>query len=98
VDYVLVTGSHEHTPEVINRLYHEQQLLDSSSWERLPHSYHGSGCTLAAAIAAQLALGREPLEAVHMAQAFTWQALQQGYRPGLGQHLPKRRYVTAHED
>ena len=32
------------------------------------------------------------------AQAFTWQALQQGYRPGLGQHLPKRRYVTAQED
>jgi hydroxymethylpyrimidine/phosphomethylpyrimidine kinase len=98
VDYVLVTGSHEHTPEVINRLYHGQQLLDSSSWERLPHSYHGSGCTLAAAIAAQLALGREPVEAVQMAQAFTWQALQQGYRPGLGQHLPKRHSGAAHED
>ena len=98
VDYVLVTGSHEHTPEVINRLYHGQRLLDSSSWERLPHSYHGSGCTLAAAIAAQLALGREPVAAVHTAQAFTWQALQQGYRPGLGQHLPNRRSGAAHED
>lgn len=98
VDYVLITGSHEHTPEVINRLYHGQHLLESFSWERLPHSYHGSGCTLAAAIAAQLALGRAPLEAIHTAQALTWQALQQGYRPGLGQHLPDRRYAKTHED
>jgi len=97
-DYVLVTGSHEHTPAVINHLYHGQRLLESFSWERLPHSYHGSGCTLAAAIAAQLALGREPVEAVHTAQAFTWQALQRGYRPGLGQHLPDRRSAAAHED
>jgi hydroxymethylpyrimidine/phosphomethylpyrimidine kinase len=95
---MLVTGSHEHTPEVINRLYHGQRLLESFSWERLPHSYHGSGCTLAAAIAAQLALGREPLEAIHTAQTFTWQALQQGYRPGLGQYLPDRRYAATHED
>jgi len=90
VDYVLVTGSHEPSPEVINRLYHDQRQLDSFSWERLPHSYHGSGCTLAAAIAAQLALGQEPVAAIRTAQAFTWQALQRGYRPGLGQYLPDR--------
>jgi hydroxymethylpyrimidine/phosphomethylpyrimidine kinase len=90
VDYVLVTGSHEPSSDVINRLYHDQHQLDSFSWERLPHNYHGSGCTLAAAIAAQLALGREPVAAIRTAQAFTWQALRQGYRPGLGQHLPNR--------
>jgi hydroxymethylpyrimidine/phosphomethylpyrimidine kinase len=90
VDYVLLTGSHEASPEVINRLYHEQRQLDSFNWERLPHSYHGSGCTLAAAVAAQLALGREPVAAIRTAQAFTWQALRQGYRPGMGQHLPNR--------
>ncbi len=90
VDYVLVTGSHEHTPEVINRLYHGQDQPVSFNWERLPHSYHGSGCTLATAIAAQLALGRGSVDAIRMAQAFTWQALQQGFRPGLGQHLPNR--------
>lgn len=90
VDYVLVTGTHEHTPEVINRLYHGQEQPVSFNWERLPHSYHGSGCTLAAAIAAQLALGRELADAARRAQAFAWQALQQGYRPGLGQYLPDR--------
>ena len=94
VDYVLVTGSHEPSPEVINRLYHGQRQLDSCNWERLPHSYHGSGCTLAATIAAQLALGREPVAATRAAQEFTWQALQRGYRPGLGQYLPNRSPST----
>jgi hydroxymethylpyrimidine/phosphomethylpyrimidine kinase len=41
VDYVLVTGSHERTPSVINRLYGGQRLLETFTWERLPHSYHG---------------------------------------------------------
>jgi hydroxymethylpyrimidine/phosphomethylpyrimidine kinase len=97
VDYVLVTGSHEPSGDVINRLFHNQHQLESFSWERLPHSYHGSGCTLAAAIAAQLALGREPVAAIRAGQAFTWKALQQGYRPGLGQYLPNRTSVALNE-
>lgn len=97
-DYVLVTGSHEPSSDVINRLYHDQRLLDTFSWERLPHSYHGSGCTLASAIAAQLALGREPVAAIRAAQAFTWQALLRGYRPGLGQYLPNRGSVAPNEN
>jgi hydroxymethylpyrimidine/phosphomethylpyrimidine kinase len=91
VDYVLITGSHEPSPQVVNRLFHAQELVDTCSWERLPHSYHGSGCTLAAAIAVHLARGQDPLTAIRAAQQFTWQSLQRGYRPGLGQHLPNRR-------
>ena len=34
--------------------------MRSDSWERLPRSYHGSGCTLASAIAAMLANGLDP--------------------------------------
>lgn len=93
VDYVLVTGSHENTPQVVNRLFHAQQLLESFTWERLPHHYHGSGCTLAASIAAHMARGREPVEAIRRAQSFTWRALQAGYRPGLGQYLPDRGFA-----
>ena len=98
VDYVLVTGSHEPSAQVINRLFHDQDLVDSFSWERLPHSYHGSGCTLAAAIAAQLARKQDPVTAIRSAQAFTWHALQRGYRPGLGQYLPNRCRGAADED
>jgi len=98
VDYVLVTGGHESAPDVINRLYRGQRLLETFRWERLPNSYHGSGCTLAAAIAALLARGREPLAAIRAAQDYTWQALRHGYRPGMGQHLPNRCFrAVEHE-
>jgi len=97
-EYVLVTGTHERTPDVINTLYQGHQLLESFTWERLPHSYHGSGCTLAACIAGLVAHGLDPFQAIHEAQDFTWHALQQGYRPGMGQHLPERMFWAKQED
>jgi hydroxymethylpyrimidine/phosphomethylpyrimidine kinase len=92
VDYVLVTGTHENTRHVDNRLYHDDRLLETFSWERLPDSYHGSGCTLASSLAGLLAQGLDPFAAAHEAQDYTWNALRQGYRPGLGQHLPNRLF------
>ena len=89
-EYVLVTGTHENTPKVINTLYGENGQIRSDRWERLPGSYHGSGCTLASAIAANLANGLEIDDAVRDAQEYTWQALANGFRPGMGQHLPDR--------
>ena len=76
-EYVLVTGTHENTPHVVNALYQGHRLLESFTWDRLPHSYHGSGCTLAACIAGMIAHGLEPFHAIHEAQEFTWHALQQ---------------------
>lgn len=90
--FVLVTGTHEASPEVINRLYGSRRLLETFHWERLPHTYHGSGCTLAAACAATLAHDIDVLEAVSEAQDFTWQALAHGTRLGMGQHMPDRMY------
>jgi hydroxymethylpyrimidine/phosphomethylpyrimidine kinase len=89
-EYVLITGTHENTPQVINTLYGQQGVIRSDSWERLPGSYHGSGCTLASAIAATLANGLDIPEAVREAQEYTWQALNAGFRPGMGQHSPDR--------
>lgn len=89
--YVLLTGTHDHTPRVVNSLYgRESGLLRSDVWDRLPGSYHGSGCTLASAIAAHLASGLPVSEAVQAAQAYTWQALAAGFRAGMGQYLPDR--------
>ncbi|RKR07259.1 hydroxymethylpyrimidine/phosphomethylpyrimidine kinase [Kushneria sinocarnis] len=59
-------------------------------WPRLPGQYHGSGCTLASALAAGLAAGL-PLEpACERAQRFSWAALRHAVRPGHGQALPDR--------
>lgn len=89
-EYVLITGTHEESPQVVNTLYDEDGVVREDRWPRLPHSYHGSGCTLASAIAARLAHGAEPAEAVREAQQFTWQALAAGFRAGKGQLLPHR--------
>ena len=97
-EYVLVTGTHEHTPKVINTLYGERGLLRSDSWTRLPGIYHGSGCTLASAIASLLANGLTMEEAVKEAQEYTWQALQFGFRPGMGQHIPDRLFWARDEE
>jgi hydroxymethylpyrimidine/phosphomethylpyrimidine kinase len=89
-EYVLITGTHENTPQVVNTLYGVEGVLRSDSWERLPETYHGSGCTLAAAIAATLANGLELPEGVREAQEYTWQTLNAGFRPGMGQYIPDR--------
>ena len=91
-DFVLITGTHEPTPQVVNTLYGKAGAVRSDSWERLPGSYHGSGCTLASAIAALLANGLEPAQAVREAQEYTWNALAKAYRPGMGQFLPDRLF------
>ena len=96
-EYVLITGTHENTPDVVNTLYGNRRQLESFTWERLPGSYHGSGCTLASAIAGLLAHGLEPFTAIHEAQQYTWETLKHGYRPGKGQSLPNRLY-WARED
>jgi len=88
--HVLVTGTHEPGPRVVNTLYGSHGPLRRDEWERLPGSYHGSGCTLASAIAANLAWGRPLQNAVRAAQEYTWRSLSAGFRPGMGQFLPNR--------
>lgn len=96
-EFVLITGTHENTQQVVNTLYDERGKVRSDTWQRLPNSYHGSGCTLAAAIAASLAHGLDLQEAVKEAQEFTWQSLNAGFRPGMGQFIPDRLFWARDE-
>jgi hydroxymethylpyrimidine/phosphomethylpyrimidine kinase len=92
-EYVLITGTHEEDNEdVINTLYGHSRRLESLQWPRLNHSYHGSGCTLASAIAGLLAQGSDPLTASHKAQQYTWETLQHAYHIGKGQLIPNRLF------
>jgi len=97
-EYVLVTGTHEPHAEVVNTLYGEQGTIRSDSWERLSGTFHGSGCTLSAAIAATLANGLSLPEAVKEAQEYTWQSLKHGFRPGMGRALPDRMFWAREGD
>ena len=87
---LLITGGHGDEREIHNRLY----LRDGSRHEftcvRLPGSYHGSGCTLASALAGRLALGEESVSAVRSALAYTWRTLRDAEQPGRGQYVPRR--------
>ena len=88
--HVLLTGTHADTDDVVNRLKsedHDQQW----HWPRLAGEFHGSGCTLAAAVAAGLAHGLSVAAAAQAAQRFTWNALKQASLPEIGQALPDRR-------
>ena len=97
-EYVLVTGTHENTGDVINTLYSEDGQVSSETWPRLAGSYHGSGCTLASAIAATIANGLPMDEAVKDAQEYTWQALKAGFRAGMGQTIPDRLFWAREEE
>jgi len=89
---VLITGGHEGSVEepISNRLYREDGHLRAFELPRHPASFHGSGCTLAAAIGAFLARGRHVEAAVIEAQGFMNTAVRDGYAPGHGQHVPHR--------
>jgi hydroxymethylpyrimidine/phosphomethylpyrimidine kinase len=97
-EYVLITGTHDNTPKVINTLYDVNGVVRTDEWPRLPGSFHGSGCTLASACAATIAQGLDIPEAVKEAQEFTWQSLKYGFRAGMGQSIPDRMFWAREEE
>ena len=90
--HVLLTGTHADSPNVINQLYTRHQPPLRQEWPRLSGEYHGSGCTLAASLAAHIAHGLEVVDAARRAQHYTWNALEAAQRPGHGQSLPDRAF------
>lgn len=81
---VLLKGGHLAEVEVIDR-FGSGVLRTGFRHPRLAVEGHGSGCTLAAAIAANLALGAASEPACRDATAFVAGALAAGYRPGRGE-------------
>jgi hydroxymethylpyrimidine/phosphomethylpyrimidine kinase len=92
--YVLVTGGHEPGEEIVSRLFASQREIATHAWPRLPGEFHGSGCTLASALAALLAQGADIASAVDDALAYTWHALGNARQPGNGQKIPDRYFWT----
>ncbi|GGA19012.1 bifunctional hydroxymethylpyrimidine kinase/phosphomethylpyrimidine kinase [Dyella nitratireducens] len=80
---VLLKGGHGRGNEVIDRYFDKEGTMEIRH-ARLPREGHGTGCTLASAIAAELAKGATPRQAVRRAVAYVQRALKNGYRPGSG--------------
>lgn len=91
-EYVFITGAHEENTVVSNRLFNEGKCIETYTWDRLPHNYHGSGCTLSSSIAALMAHGLEVETCMLEAQEYTWNSLNAGYQLSTGQHIPNRLF------
>ena len=88
--YLLITGGHGDEQQVHNRLYSRDGQQHTFTCERLPGSYHGSGCTRASALAGRLALGEQLQSAVRSALDYTWRTLRDAEQLGQGQFVPRR--------
>ncbi|GAB4357820.1 MAG: hydroxymethylpyrimidine/phosphomethylpyrimidine kinase [Gammaproteobacteria bacterium] len=89
-DSVLITGTHEAGELITHRLWTADGGRIDFHSPRLAGEYHGSGCTLASAIAAGVAQGKPLEQAVGDAQAFTLRSLEHGFHAGGGQRIPNR--------
>ncbi|NHQ91754.1 bifunctional hydroxymethylpyrimidine kinase/phosphomethylpyrimidine kinase [Janthinobacterium lividum] len=87
---VLVTGGHGEGEMIVNRWFDADGREQAWRWPRLPGAFHGSGCTLASAIAAYLAQGVPMQEALDGAQSYCHAALSDAYAIAPGQLIPQR--------
>jgi hydroxymethylpyrimidine/phosphomethylpyrimidine kinase len=91
--HVLLTGGHaagDHpVGDVVNRWTGPDGTREWR-WPRLSGEFHGSGCTLAAAIAGRLALGETMEAALGAAQRYTDRTLAHAYAIAPGQRIPRR--------
>lgn len=78
---VLLKGGHGRGREVVDCWFDARGSFDIRH-PRLPFDAHGTGCTLSAALAAELAKGRGPRTAARRAVAFVQRALANACTPG----------------
>lgn len=84
---VLLKGGHLASGDEVVDLFCERResggrMRHEIRHPRLAVNAHGTGCTLAAAVAARLALGADLADACHAASDYVHRALQSGIRPG----------------
>lgn len=87
---VLLTDALADGRDIVNQLHSRDGRCESFTMARYPGDYHGTGCTLATAIACGLASGHSLREAVVEAQHFVHTAVARAWRPGSRQHIPRR--------
>lgn len=87
---VLLKGGHGPEQDLVLNRWISRDQSRSWSWPRLPGEFHGSGCTLAAALSALLAQGLQMEAAIAAAQTYCQQTLAASYSIAAGQRIPNR--------
>lgn len=92
VRYVVMKGGHGEGNELVDLLYDGEQFYEWKSKRVHTKHTHGTGCTFAAAITAQLAKGKTIYEAVDVAKRFIQAAIEQTLQIG-GGHGPTNHWA-----
>ncbi len=92
---VVVKGGH--MEKAIDVLFDGTEMLLLGGDRVKSENTHGSGCTFASAIAAQLACGRGLHEAVLLAKAYVTKAIEKGFAIGKGPGSLDHFYRVHHE-
>ena len=97
--YVLVKGGHLGGPESTDIFYDGQTILKLSASRIRTENTHGSGCTLSAAITANLAKGMEVTDAVKAAKIYITRTIKAGslWQLGVG-HGPVDQFIWASQE
>lgn len=91
--YVVIKGGHDDSlTGVVDLLYDGQEFTSYQSERVFTKNTHGTGCTFAAAIAAELAKGKNIKEAVKTAKAFIQAAIENQIEVGHG-HGPTNHWA-----
>ncbi len=93
-DAVLISSEPGLYQNYISRLYNHAGLQQSFEWQQLPHNFVGAGSTFAAAITGYMAHGLPIQAAVRQAQEYTFRALSNARRVGMGRLIPGRIRAT----
>ncbi|MBM3945775.1 MAG: bifunctional hydroxymethylpyrimidine kinase/phosphomethylpyrimidine kinase [SAR202 cluster bacterium] len=92
---VVVKGGHLEGPAV--DLFYDGEEFHQFTAQRIKTaSTHGTGCTFASAVAAHLALGYSPLEAVAKAKRYVTNAIRKAYPIGHGHGPLNHLYRLGH--
>jgi hydroxymethylpyrimidine/phosphomethylpyrimidine kinase len=92
---VIVTGGHLEKPSDV--LYEGGEANAFGGDHVKSENTHGSGCTLSSAVAAQLALGQQLQEALILAKAYVFKAIEKSYGTGKGPG-PLNQFYRFHQE
>jgi len=79
---VIIKGGHLDAPDISDLFFDGREFHDIRGERVAGGSTHGTGCTFAAGIVAQLALGETLIDAIRLAQRYVAGAIR--HAPGLG--------------